>query len=261
MNTPRSTSSSLAAPALLVLATTFPACTVPQFEAVRDVQRSHSADGLLSLRCSTHNGPIRIRGKAGQKTIEVAAQLSARGFSEQEAKDNVAQLDIAIERDGTELVIRGVEPTSFDWRNQASFAYTIELPNELMLKLQSHNGDLEVLETAGNLSLETHNGDIDLRASSGKLVLVTHNGAIEVAMTGTGPVGGSVETHNGSVAVEFGGRAAVVDASTHNGSIDAKGGVVTGRDDNSLRFVTGDGGAPLKVTTHNGGVRLSASAK
>ncbi len=236
-------------------------CSFTQFEASRDLHRSHPAEGVLTLRCATHNGPIRVRGKQGQQMVEVVAHLTAYGDSEEEALANVAALDVEIQREGNELVIRGIEPESYDWRDQSSFSYSIDLPPDVVLRLESHNGDIEAFDVAGNLELGTHNGGILLRTSASKLTLETHNGGIDVTMTGDGPVGGSVVTHNGGVDVRLGARAAVVEASTHNGSIEAAGGTVVQSSDDRVRFVAGEAGGALQVLTHNGAVHVSAGAK
>jgi DUF4097 and DUF4098 domain-containing protein YvlB len=72
-------------------------------------------------------------------------------------------------------------------------------------------------------------------------------------------VSGTITTHNGAVTLALpDGAGAMVDASTHNGSIEVQGAArtVARRSRNSVEASYGDGQGKLTVTTHNGGVSL-----
>jgi hypothetical protein len=246
-----------ASPALLL--SLLPACTIPPHEAHRTQDRAEPAAGLAELRCTTHNGAITVVGAPGATEVAIHARLSARGFTEQEAAANVDRLEVAVVRDGAVLTVSGRSPEDFDWRFSPAFSFTITLPQAMACKLTSHNGDLDLRAVDGAVVAATHNGAVTASTGAPRLQVESHNGEIDVELTGKGPVAGSVTTHNGSVSVAMGERAAKVEADTHNGSLQAERGFanMVVRED-SLRFVAGDATGPdlLTVVTHNGSVRF-----
>jgi hypothetical protein len=114
-----------------------------------------------------------------------------------------------------------------------------DLPTALQPCPVSHNGGLRAFDVSGDLHAGTHNGPIGLQRH------------------GTGPVRGHVRSHNGTVAVDFGGRAADVLASAHNGTIAvARPEVEAERSDNSVLLRVGGGGGELRRITRNGDVTI-----
>ncbi len=255
------TSAFAATPAFLVVLVgcSLPSCTMARHRAEREVQRSESAQGLSGLACTTHNGAIRVRGVPGKESVEVTAQLVAHGEDEIEARENVAQLDVVLERNGSELVIRSVAPSSLPWHANASFAYTVEAPPQFALRLTTHNGAIETTSTVGDIKALTHNGGVRVRGDAAVVDLTTHNGEVELVCEGHGPVGGSVTTHNGGVTVDVGARSATIEASTHNGRMESSGVRVESRTERRMRAVAGDGHGDLRVGTHNGSVAVRSS--
>lgn len=255
-STPRSSSALL----LAALGATLAGCQMPAFEAKREVHQSESASGLTSVVCETHNGEIVVRGKSGLATVEVHAELRARGDTQQEAEQNCALLRVEVQRNGDRLVVRGIPPGDFDWRFSPSFAFVIEGPPALCAELTTHNGSVHVEETTGSLRATTHNGAVEARVAAPDVAIETHNGRILLRAVGEGALAGTLLTHNGSIDLELGRRSASVDASTHNGSIRTNGGRVVRSSDDRVRFEAGQGGGALGVTTHNGSINLAAGA-
>lgn len=252
----------LAAPSLLAAAVVvlfgcaLPSCSFANYRAERTLDRSESAEGLAALVCTTHNGAITVRGIPGRDSIGVSAQLIAHGESEEDARDHVAQLDVRLERSGNELVIKSVAPSSLPWNASPTFAYTIDAPTGLALRLETHNGHVDVRGATSEIQVMTHNGGVRADIGSDSLQIETHNGEIELRLQGSGPVRGTLTSHNGGIEVDLGPRAAVVEASSHNGQLNASGGRVEYRSERQMRSVHGEGGGELRVETHNGGVRV-----
>lgn len=246
-------------PATLCLLVGLTSCTVVQRRAEREAQRSEVAEGLARVSCSSHNGSIVVRGLAGKSTVDVTARLVANARSERDARDLVEQMDVEIVREGNELRVRGVVPSSMPWGANASLSFTIEAPAELALQLVTHNGAVDATGSTGDVSVVTHNGAVRVHGGSSALEITTHNGGIDVVCEGSGAVRGSATTHNGSVDVDVGSRSACVEASTSNGRIDTNGLRVESRGRHSLRAVAGDGQGGLRVGTHNGSVCVRSS--
>ncbi|HEX6813976.1 MAG TPA: DUF4097 family beta strand repeat-containing protein, partial [Planctomycetota bacterium] len=120
------------------------------------------------------------------------------------------------------------------------------------------NGDLSVRGARGNVRLDTHNGSIDATVESAELATSTHNGNIRLALAGSGPHSSKVTSHNGSVRVRMPeGAGAMLDASTHNGRVAWAGQVVDATyERGKLRGRIGDGKGSLRVSTHNGDIRI-----
>jgi len=233
------------------------ACSWPRFEARRELSRDDGAAGLASIECSSHNGAIEVVGVPGAARVAVTAALSARGASAAAAQQHVEMLDVELVRRGDALVVAGVVPTTFDDGWQATFAYRIEVPPGLSLKLRTHNGEIVVQAMDGEVDASSHNGGIRAATRGGAIALLTHNGAIDLDLLGTGAVRGDVRSHNGGIALRLGDRAAVVDASSNNGALVAVGKfAVRSHRDGVLRLVSGEGGGQLSLATHNGPIEI-----
>lgn len=247
--------SSLILPALCVLVG-LPSCTFVRHRAERDTQRSEVAEGLGLVACTSHNGSIVVRGVPGKATVDVTARLTAQARSEAAARELLESLDVEVARSGDELVVRGIVPPTTSWGSDASFAFTIEAPAELALRLVTHNGAVESTGSAGDLRVVTHNGGVRIHCDSPTVDITTHNGGIAIVCNGSGAVAGSATTHNGSIDVDLGARSATVDAATRNGRLDASGVRVETSGRHELRAISGDGAGALRVRTHNGSVRV-----
>ncbi len=146
-------------------------------------------------------------------------------------------------------------------------------------KIVSHNGAIEVGPCQGRLHAETHNGPITAESSgvslrvithNGKITatfagkeanLTTHNGRIDADLSRCGALSGNIVSHNGAIRLivgnEFSADATCV---AHNGSIRCN--VPWQVHEASRRRLTGrfgDGGSDLKVTIHNGSIRINAA--
>jgi DUF4097 and DUF4098 domain-containing protein YvlB len=243
-------------PALLFLFAA--ACSFPRHTASKVVEFTVPATALQRLECETHNGGITITGSPTADAVSVRAEMSVRGYSQEEADSNLHLLEVGSETTDGKLRLFGKYPRNELSNRSPSFAFTLTIPSRLAVELESHNGDLRVTDLAGALKSTTHNGDIQLKGQSPKVALETHNGSVIADFAGTGSLDGDVVTHNGNVVLGFPGDVdATVAASTHNGSLtggtrlaDAK---VTRR---QLNGRVGAGTGKLTVTTHNGDVTV-----
>lgn len=250
-------SSGALAPALALLAAVSSSCTIADYESRRTVERQEAATGITGIECASHNGSIEIVGVPDAAGISIRAELLARGNSPEEADTHVRQLDLAIERKGDRLLVKGVKPIGMPSYASPSFAFALQVPQALAAELTTHNGDVRVRSVDGGLVATTHNGRIEAKTAAREVQIETHNGSVEVSFAGDGAASGSIVTHNGSVRVAMGGRAAAIDATTANGSVatEALAASVTGSR-TSKKIVVGDGGGALTIRTHNGSVLL-----
>ncbi len=234
------------------------ACSYPRYVATKVVELQLPVEAAARLHCETHNGDIKIRRGATSETIAVRAEMSVRGFTQEEADANLHLLSVGQARDGDRLKLFGAYPRS-ELRNRSpSFAFTLQVPEAMALELVTHNGDVETRGTSGALSVETHNGDIEGAVASPKVRVRTHNGDVDLEIESDGALDGSLTTHNGNVRLSLaGGAHGWLEAVTHNGSISPPDGMheATVRR-RSVRGRIGEAATDgrLRVETHNGSV-------
>ncbi len=225
----------------------------------------------------THNGSITIKG-ADVADCNVVATIEARARTEEDAMELAEQTEVKFERMGDKLVLKIKRPQNLVNRS-VGVSLDCVVPNQVDLKLGSHNGAVKINDIIGGIDATTHNGKVTVENITGDIKLVTHNGGIHCEQI-TGDA--QLRTHNGSVKVEYSGAAesdcdisivthnggieltapasysAQVDASTHNGSINTDLPItVTGKVSKSkLTGTIGNGDGKLYLETHNGSIRL-----
>lgn len=240
--------------ALILLFAT--ACSFPRHTASKVVEFSVPASALQSVACETHNGGVTLTGSPTADTVSVRAELSVRGYTQEEADTNLHLLEVGTETADGQLRLFGKFPREQLSNRSPSFAFRLTVPARMAVTLDSHNGDLHVTDLAGAVKSTTHNGDIHLKGQCAKVALETHNGNVVADLDGKGSLDGDVVTHNGNVVLALAGAVdATVTASTHNGSLAAGSRLTEAKV--SRRQLTGKVGAgtgKLTVTTHNGDV-------
>ena len=142
-----------------------------------------------------------------------------------------------------------------------SVSYRIIVPRNTDLDLASTNGGITIDGISGELRFRTTNGGIHLENVGGDVEGRTTNGGVHVALTGStwDGKGMAVQTTNGGVRLSVpSGYSAHLEAATTNGGMNVGFPVtVQGKIDRKLSVDLGGGGPTLKVTTTNGGVRIT----
>jgi DUF4097 and DUF4098 domain-containing protein YvlB len=211
------------------------------------------------------NGGISVKGE-DRSDVLVRACIQAWGKTDESAKSAVANVKIVTGRTIT------AENSSDD--NNWSVSYEIRVPRSTDLSLTAHNGGISITGVDGSTEFETQNGGVFLSGVSGTVKGRTTNGGVFVQLSGTGWNGSGldVQTTNGGVNIEMPENyAAHVETGTVNGGFKS--------DIPSLNITTEDykgdwsgrtrsrristningGGAPIKIITTNGGVKISTT--
>jgi hypothetical protein len=229
----------------------------------REVRESTLPGGGLVNVDARRNGGIQVRGE-NRSDVLVRACIQTRGTTEEEAR-SVAR-GVRIET-GSTIRAEGAS----DEKNWA-VSFEILVPRATNLKLLTYNGGIHVSGVDGNIEFEATNGGIHLSEVAGNVKGRTANGGLHIELTGSGWKGSGldVETTNGGIHLAIPENyAARVETGTVNGgfksdiaalnverSPERNGGTRGGR-------VTADlngGGAPVRVMTTNGGVKISSSS-
>ena len=139
--------------------------------------------------------------------------------------------------------------------------FEVHVPAESDLDLRAQNGGLGVLGVTGQLRLDTQNGGIYLQSVNGDVVAETMNGGLHIELTGDRWEGKGLDanTTNGGVHLRVpDGYSAHLETGTLNGGVDIDFPVtVRGRIGRRISTELGKGGATVRATTTNGGVRVT----
>jgi len=225
----------------------------------------------------TENGEI-TSSVVESDSIAVSLRLSVSGYSDADAEEHLAEIDVNIDADSAagKLSIRIYMPD--DYRRSYGCDVTIEIPDSLFvdfetsngrieaeghrngLVLLTSNGGIEIANTAGEADLETSNGEIDVDEHDGRIEGETSNGAITADLIM--PVNDGYcrfESSNGRIRLAVpDSTGAEVTLRTSLGSIDVIGLNIniTSQDSNHLEGNMGSGTGTIYLKTSNGDVVL-----
>jgi hypothetical protein len=215
-------------------------------------QLSLPATGSVAVDAG-HNGGIKVRG-ADQSSIDLEARIQVWGRSEEKARALAEEIEILTDNNR----IKAQAPSHDDW----SVSFRLRVPHRTDLDLTAHNGGISIEEIEGELRAETHNGGLSLAALAGDVRAETTNGGVKVALSGDHWQGDGleVETRNGGVKMSIPeGYSAELETGTVNGRVEIDFPVtVQGHLGRNIETTLGSGGAPIRVKTRNGGVRITS---
>lgn len=206
------------------------------------------------------NGGIRVQGE-NRSDVSVRACVQAWAVTDEAARAIASSIRISTAGG----MVKADGPAEEGW----SVSYDARVPVNTNLKLTAHNGGISIGSVDGRLEFETMNGGVSLMDVSGDVRGRTTNGGVNVSLSGSTWRGSGldVQTTNGGVNVNIPeGYAANFEASTVNGGFksDVPALNVTTEDNkggwaNRTRQVNtaiNGGGAPIKLATKNGGVKI-----
>jgi DUF4097 and DUF4098 domain-containing protein YvlB len=217
--------------------------------------------GMLDVEPG-RNGGVTVKGWS-QNSVVVRARVEAWAESDSEARSIASQ--IRVDASGGRVRATGPEwNNDNDGRNQYrswSVSFEIFAPWNTDLKLASHNGGVSISDIKGRIQAESHNGGLQLTRIAGDVAAETHNGGIQANLEGNSWDGRqlALSTHNGGIMLSLpSSYSARFETQSNRGRLDSDFPVnVRGRiDDSNLDFTLGAGGPTIKVSTHNGGIRL-----
>ncbi|HEX6813393.1 MAG TPA: hypothetical protein VF384_17375, partial [Planctomycetota bacterium] len=126
----------------LVAVALLAACTYPKYVARKIVDCTIPTTYTANLLCQTHNGNITVAGESNTTQVEVHAELSVRGYTQEEADANLLLLEVGREQQDGTLHLFVKYPWEELSNRSPSGTFTLKVPQDLGLALESHNGDL-----------------------------------------------------------------------------------------------------------------------
>ncbi|MGI8989172.1 MAG: DUF4097 family beta strand repeat-containing protein [Bryobacteraceae bacterium] len=210
--------------------------------------------GRLTIDGRTNGG---MSVKAWDRAdVLVRSKVESQGENDGDAKALAAQ--VIIHATGGQVASDG--PSGKPW----SVSYEVFVPRQTDLNLTAHNGGIKIDHVRGNIEFATQNGGVHLTQVAGNVKGQTQNGGVHVELAGNrwDGAGLDVKTQNGGVHVEMpAGYAAHLDASTVNGGVHGDfAELITEKRQRQVSRDLNGGGAPLRLTTVNGGVHLQKSS-
>jgi hypothetical protein len=229
-------------------------------EAPRSDKPSHCEIRQLSVPATdmlrvdaAPNGGIAVHGW-DRPEVQVKAKVVANADTVEQARALAGQVKVL-----TDGGIHAEGPKARDGSGW-SVSFDVMAPSHGAFDLRSVNGGVSVADVDGRVTFKTTNGGIALDNVNGDVRGSTTNGGVHVTLQGQGwvGVGLDVETLNGGVQLRVpDGYSAHLDAATQNGGLQVDFPVtVQGSVGKTLNSDLGNGGAPIRVRTTNGGVAV-----
>ena len=203
------------------------------------------------------NGGVSVSGW-DRGDILVRARIDSAADSDGEARAIASQIRIASGAGS----IEGAGPAT-DSHHKWSVSYEVFVPRQSDVQAQAHNGGIRIADVRGNIEFDTVNGGVTLQRLGGEVRGRTTNGGLTVELAGDRWDGNGMDltTTNGGVKL-----AVPANYSAHFETATVNGGVRTdfpvtiqGRLTKEMSFDVGQGGPTIKVSTTNGGVRITRS--
>jgi hypothetical protein len=216
------------------------------------------------------NGGAAVGGADSVRAPAVVAVVTAGARTDAEAARIAALVELV--DDGGTLRARGPEQRGdggdrgYRDRTWWAVSWRVVVPRRTDVEVRTNNGGARVARVTGRLRLETNNGGVTLDSVGGAVRAHSNNGGVRATLAGRGWEGGGLadagldlHSNNGGAVLRVpADYAARVSVGTNNGSLAVEFPVtVQGRvDPRRIELTLGGGGAPIRVTTNNGGARL-----
>ena len=220
-----------------------------------EVREERLPAGPLSVDAG-QNGGIRVEGWDGNDIL-IRAVVQANAGDEARAKQLAGQVQV---RTGSgQVSATGPDRQNREWW---SVSYRISVPRRTDLDLNANNGGITIANVTGAITFDTTNGGVRLADLSGHVNGRTRNGGVTVMLGGTqwDGEGLDVETSNGGVTLSIPTPYnAQLETRTVNGGFRFDYPLTLSGELSPRRGISttlGSGGAPVRVRTTNGGLRL-----
>jgi hypothetical protein len=202
------------------------------------------------------NGGIRVEGQA-RSDVQILARVVATAGTEARAREiaSAIQLNPTLDR------VEADGPRNLQNREGWHVSYRLYVPRHLNMALRTTNGGISIQDVESEVQFQTTNGGVKLLNVGGKMQGRTTNGGVDVSLEGSSWNGDGldVETTNGGVRLSIPeGYSANLETRTQNGGFNTDfPGLTAPRRERQLSAQLGAGGAPIRVRTTNGGVKIA----
>ena len=222
-------------------------------------ERSYTLAGAdARIEIVNTNGTISVEAADGA-AVEVKATITARGGTEEAAKEALGKVEIREDAGGSSVRLEARYPKTLG-RQGVTVSFTLKVPASVKVDLATVNGAIRLTGVQASVKAETTNGSIEGTGLGGAIVAGTTNGSIKLSLAGLGENGIQAETTNGSIELKLPeALKATISARCVNGGISVSDLPFEKTGEGTRRKVDGKingGGAPLNLETVNGSIRI-----
>ncbi|MCG6955453.1 MAG: DUF4097 domain-containing protein [Gemmatimonadetes bacterium] len=201
------------------------------------------------------NGGVVVSGW-DRSEVQIRAKVWADAPSEERAQEIEKGVKISV--DGGRISSDGPDTGR---RESWGVSYEIMVPRAMDLDIDTRNGGVSVTDVSGDIRFRAMNGGVHLVRVGGDVRGRTTNGGLTVELAGDHWEGAGLDaqTTNGGVKMVVPqDYSAELVTGTVNGGMNIDFPItVRGRIGRQIRTTLGEGGATIRVTTTNGGVRIT----
>lgn len=220
------------------------------------------------------NGRVELINVNGRITAEPATDgkvtvegvRTAKGSTDDAAKENLAKLEIREELSGDRVRVES-RPPRLSGMSGHEIEWTIKVPKGVIVDLRTVNGGIRINGLQGEVHAKTTNGGVKGNDVAATLLEASSvNGGIEISFATALDANASVdlETVNGGVEVSLPSASkATITARAVNGGVQVNDLDVNRTNEPSsfdmkrrLEGTMNGGGAKINISTTNGGVRI-----
>lgn len=251
----------------------------------RPITQTFETTDVDLVRVRVAGGGITVTtGEPGR--VEATLTARARTSSEAEADSWMADYDVILARQGSEIVVSARRKPGRVWtqvfgeRGQVQFRAEVKVPANLAVDLDTSGGaiavkgqrsaDVKADTSGGSITVDGGSGDIEVDTSGGgirigqalaQLHADTSGGSITVDYVGPSARTVGLDTSGGSISVGVDPRASLrISAETSGGSVSVDGFEFAqySRDRRRVAGTLNDGAGTLEAHTSGGSIRISA---
>jgi hypothetical protein len=224
-------------------------------DVAEEVVLNHEGDAK-GMRALTVNGEGvgDIRVEQGDK-FRVELRVTGYGRDAASARENAGQFRLDIRPEGESTRVGVTRPAQ---SQKFGLVFTITVPPEVGVNLETSSGTIAVTGRTGNVQARTSSGSIDVQNAGGKVSAQSSSGNISLI---TDRVGGEYDltASSGNVRLTIPASAGVsLDARTSSGTVTGPSWLTLGEGRGSATGTQGDGTYKITVRTSSGSIQVDA---
>jgi hypothetical protein len=192
--------------------------------------------GHSGLSMEAINGTIVITEVSGSNSVKISGEKRVESESTEDAEAHLKELEVDVQDLTSEILVRTVQPKQSGGRHYI-VNYTITLPPNMDIAVNSINGRVSLDEIHGNVFVDLINGDIDGEVTlplDGTIDMKLTNGRLELDIPQNTSAEFTASIANGSISVS---------------NLELQNRVETSK---SLTGTCGDGHGTISLNTTNG---------
>lgn len=227
-------------------------------------QSTYEVEAPATLEITNQFGQIEVQAAEEETdTIQVKLTKTAYGVDQAEADRRLAELQVEVEETSNRVSLQVRDPSTERFFRQGSVDFTVTVPEETTVVLDSGSGRITLEGTSGKADLNTDFGEVRVNDFNGGLAVRTGSGQITVRRIDLLPDGNgdiSLTTNFGEITLEDANTGWLeVDTGSgqvHLTNVQSSGDVRLDSEFGEIEWRTGSA-AQLTVTAGSGRVQLS----